>query len=53
MFIIQYITDQFQTTFAQGGRGVKSVNRGDREWQGGKHLKHCPNDVQEFGLRDR
>jgi hypothetical protein len=29
-----YITDQLQTTFAQeggGGRGVKSISRGDRE----------------------
>ncbi len=31
-----YITNQFQTTFAQrGGGGVKSVRRGDCEWQGG------------------
>ncbi len=36
------ITNQFQTTFAQGGAGgggverVKSVRRGDIEYQGGK-----------------
>jgi hypothetical protein len=31
-----YITNQFQTTFAQikGGRGLKSVGRGDCEYQG-------------------
>jgi hypothetical protein len=26
-----YITNQFQTTFAHGVRGVKSVSRGDSE----------------------
>jgi len=45
-----YITNQFQTTFAQGGRGVKSVSRGDCEYKGGK-LFFCPNYVQEFGSR--
>jgi hypothetical protein len=47
-----YITNQFKTTFAQGGWGVKSVSRGDYEYQGGKLLRDfCPNYVQEFGLR--
>jgi hypothetical protein len=27
-----YITNQFQTTFAQEERGVKSAIRGDYEW---------------------
>ncbi len=35
-----YITNQLQTTFAQGGRG-KIRSRED----------FCPNYVQEFGLR--
>jgi hypothetical protein len=26
-----YNTNQFQTTFAEGGRGVKSISRGDCE----------------------
>ena len=35
-----YITNQFQTTFAQGGGGgIKSVSRGDCEEQGGKLLR--------------
>jgi hypothetical protein len=34
-----YITNQFQTTFAQMGWGVKSVGRGDYEYQGGKLLR--------------
>jgi hypothetical protein len=37
---IVYITNQFQTTFAQGRRGgVKSISRGDCDWQGGKLLR--------------
>jgi hypothetical protein len=43
-----YITNQFQTTFAQGGGGVKSVYvelnaNSKREY-------FCPNYVREFGL---
>jgi hypothetical protein len=34
-----YITNQFQTTLAHWGRGVKSVSKGDCEWQGGKLFK--------------
>ncbi len=34
-----YITNQFQSTFAQEGRGVKSFTRGDGEKQGGKLLR--------------
>jgi hypothetical protein len=34
-----YITNQFQPAFTQGGRGVKSVSRGDSEYQGGKLLR--------------
>jgi hypothetical protein len=33
-----YITNQFQSTFAQGDGGLKSV------------VDFCPNYVQEFGL---
>jgi hypothetical protein len=34
-----YITNQFQTIFAQGGVvGIKFFRRGDCEWQGGKLL---------------
>ncbi len=33
------ITNQFQPAFTQGGRGVKSVSRGDSEYQGGKLLR--------------
>jgi hypothetical protein len=46
-----YITNLFQTTFAQGGRGViKSVSKGDCEYKGGKLLRLLSNYVQEFGL---
>jgi hypothetical protein len=47
-----YITNQFPTTFArvEGGKGVKSVSRGDCEYQGGKLLRLFLNYVQEFGL---
>jgi hypothetical protein len=42
-----YITNQFQTTFAQGEGRVKIVTVNSRS----KTLKtFCPNDVQEFGL---
>jgi hypothetical protein len=34
-----YITNQFQTTSAQGGRGVKSVSRFDCELHRRKTLK--------------
>jgi hypothetical protein len=49
------ITNQFQTTLAQGGGaggGVESVIRGDCEWKEGKLLRlgFCPNYVQEFSL---
>jgi hypothetical protein len=52
-----YITNQFQTTFAQvrgGGRGVKIKSRDDCEWQGGKLLRPCLNlRPRKFGLRTR
>jgi hypothetical protein len=39
-----YITTQFQTTFAQGEGGVKSLLEEENS------LDFCPNYVQEFGL---
>ncbi len=55
--VIVYITNQFQTTFGQGGwgGGVKSVTG----TIGGCNSKEensedfCPNHVQEFGLCTR
>ncbi len=40
-----YFTNQFQITFAQGrgGEGVKSVGRGDSEWQGRNSQDFGPN----------
>ncbi len=46
----RYLTNQFHTTFAPGGGGVKSFSRGDSEEQGGNLQDFCPNYVQEFGL---
>jgi hypothetical protein len=34
--MFMYIINQFQTTLAHWGRGVKSGSKGDYEWQGGK-----------------
>ncbi len=46
-----YITNQFQATLLKKeGEGVKSISRGDCEYQGGKLLRLCPNYVQEFCL---
>jgi hypothetical protein len=42
------IRNQFQTTFARGGGGVKSVRRGDCEYSSKEDF--CPNYVQKFGL---
>jgi hypothetical protein len=43
-----YVINQFQTTFSQGGGGVKSVSSGDKEES---FQYFCPNCVQEFCLR--
>jgi hypothetical protein len=48
--MFMYITNQFQTTFAPGGGGVKSFSRGDCEEQRGKLQDFCPNYVQEFSI---
>jgi hypothetical protein len=47
-----YITNQFQTTFAQGEweGGVKSVREVTVNSKEKNSLDFCPNHVQEFGL---
>jgi hypothetical protein len=43
-------TYQFQTTFAQGGGGVKSVCRRGCEWQGGRLLSQLGSRIRPLFL---
>jgi hypothetical protein len=47
MFTLQ---TSFKPLLLRGGEVVKSVSRGDCQWQGGILLRLCPNYVQEFAF---